>query len=138
MLKYINSGLFKMLVSFVNRDKTGRNIELKNKGSLITAIVEGFNEYWSLQEIQSAIEVVESRSELVQQYTNITKSSSDKVRFRMDKLILKKNQLTFLQSIAFSRDIFMKYHQVAVRVKRPYRSLSSSGILCGIPILVAF
>ena len=134
MLKYINSGLFKMLVSFVNRDKTGRNIELKNKGSLITAIVEGFNEYWSLQEIQSAIEVVESRSELVQQYTNITKSSSDKVRFRMDKH--KKNQLTFLQSIAFSRDIFMKYHQVAVRVKRPYRSLSSSGILCG--ILVAF
>jgi len=72
MLKYINSGLFKLLVSFVNRDKTGRNIELKNKGSLITAIVEGFNEYWSLQEIQSAIEVVESRSELVQQYTNIT------------------------------------------------------------------
>ena len=101
MLKYINSGLFKMLVSFVNRDKTGRNIELKNKGSLITAIVEGFNEYWSLQEIQSAIEVVESRSELVQQYTNITKSSSDRVRFRMDKHIFFKKTADFLAKYYF-------------------------------------
>ena len=64
MLKYTNFPLFQSLLRTANSHKSRCNVTVDGQ-SLIGDVYKRFNEYWTTQEIQSAIEVVESRSRVL-------------------------------------------------------------------------
>ena len=64
MLKYTNLSVYQSLLRAANSLKSCCNV-MVDRESLIGDVYKRFNEYWTTQEIQSAIEVVETRSRVL-------------------------------------------------------------------------